>query len=117
VFTKENIENIPKTNPYNTIWQDEIIIDEDIISKYLESLNESKSPGPDGLHPYILKGLAKSLSRIPLNFIFKQSLEEGKLPSDWKCAAITAIFKKSDRKQQGNYRPVSLTSIVCKVMD
>jgi hypothetical protein len=49
--------------------------------------------------------------------LFIKSLKTGKIPDDWKKANITAIHKKGDRKKPGNYRPVSLTSIVCKLME
>ncbi len=54
----------------------------------------------------------------PLQIIFNKSLQEGLLPSDWKKARISAIYKnKGDKKIAGNYRPVSLTSILCKTLE
>jgi hypothetical protein len=53
----------------------------------------------------------------PLAKIFETSIKTGLLPEDWKCANITAIFKKGNKKVAGNYRPVSLTSIVGKLME
>jgi len=49
--------------------------------------------------------------------IFKKSLEIRKLPSDWKLAEVTAIFKKGVKTDRGNYRPVSLTSVCCKLLE
>jgi hypothetical protein len=49
--------------------------------------------------------------------LYKRSISEHKLPQTWKNANITAIFKKGSRKQAGNYRPVSLTSILCKTLE
>ena len=72
-----------------------------------------KSPGPDGFHPKILKEAAKQLS-VPLCLKFSKSLDESFLPSDWKVANVIPIFKKGERSQPGNYRPISLTSAVCK---
>ena len=45
------------------------------------------------------------------------TLSEGKLPDQWKCANVTPLFKKGARGNPSNYRPVSLTSIPCKVME
>jgi len=47
---------------------------------------------------------------------FESSFYNKYLPSDWKYANITPIYKKGLRSDPGNYRPVSLTSIVCKLM-
>ena len=44
-------------------------------------------------------------------------MEEGKLPSEWKDANVTAIFKAGDRKKAENYRPISITSICCRLME
>lgn len=49
--------------------------------------------------------------------IFRQSLHEGVLPSDWKDANVTPIHKKGPKANPSNYRPVSLTSVCCKVME
>ena len=45
-----------------------------------------------------------------------KSLYEGKLPSDWKTAVVSPIWKKGCRTLASNYRPISLTSVVCKVL-
>jgi hypothetical protein len=60
---------------------------------------------------------AKSELAEPLTMIFNKSLVEGELPNDWKSAQITPIFKKGRKTEPGNYRPVSLTSIVCKILE
>mgnify|MGYP003433312545 FL=1 len=49
--------------------------------------------------------------------LFKTSLREGRLPQEWRMAEVVPIFKKGARTQVGNYRPVSLTSVVCKIME
>ena len=53
----------------------------------------------------------------PYLMSLNKSLSLGKLPSEWKEGRISAIFKKGSRKKAGNYRPISLTSIVCKIME
>ena len=53
----------------------------------------------------------------PLTIIFRTSLDTGTLPEVWKQANITAIHKKGNKHVTGNYRPVSLTSIVCKILE
>ena len=79
-------------------------------------MNVNKSVGPDGIHPRFLKELSGQLC-IPLAILFNLSLHTGLLPSDWTEGKISAIFKKGSRRQAGNYRPVSLTCIICKCME
>ena len=74
-----------------------------------------KSPGPDSLHPRVLNELADTIS-IQLSIIFKTSLTTGMLPTHWKKANISAIHKKGNKQTQ-NYRPVSLTSVVGKILE
>ena len=52
----------------------------------------------------------------PLYLMFRKGLDTGMVPEDWKCADITPIFKKGHRGKQENYKPVSLTSQVCKIL-
>ncbi len=82
----------------------------------LKKLRIVKSPGPDGLHPRVFQEAASVLS-IPLSTLYKRSLADGTLPSEWKVDQISPIFKKGERHSPGNYRPVCLTAIVCKVME
>ena len=94
----------------------EINISEELVLKKLQNLNPTKSQGPDGIHPRILKELSISISK-PLTILFTASMHDKTIPSDWKTATVSAIHKKGDKKQPGNYRPVSLTSIVCKILE
>ena len=75
-----------------------------------------KSAGPDGIPPQILSIAAKELA-IPLRNLFQLSLNTGKLPLEWKKANVSPIHKKGPRTTPNNYRPVSLTSVTCKVME
>ena len=59
---------------------------------------------------------ARTIS-VPLKIIFEKSLREGECPNDWRTANVTPIHKKGDRTDPSNYRPVSLTSQVCKVLE
>ena len=92
-------------------------ITKEIVAKKLINLNIHKSPGPDKLHPRVFKELAQELDE-PLFLILKSSLKLGKIPSAWKLASITPIYKnKGDKQCAENFRPVSLTSIACKLME
>nr|VZH94453.1 unnamed protein product [Spirometra erinaceieuropaei] len=93
-----------------------VSFDEATVRKELMTLNESKSPGPDDIPPKLLKELAAELAK-PLSMLFQASFEAGCLPADWKSARITPLHKGGSKASANNYRPISLTSICCKLME
>ena len=86
-----------------------IVVTEELVNKALDKLKPNKATGADEIYPRILKECHSEVSN-PLCLIFNKSLKEGKVPSDWKKANATPIFKKGSKKEAGNYRPVSLTT-------
>ena len=86
----------------------------DVMCK-LNNLDPNKSQGPDKLHPQILKSVKEEIAE-PLSKIFNKSLQVGQVPAAWKEANVTPIFKKGDKSQANNYRPISLTSVIGKVL-
>ena len=93
-----------------------LLITKDMVAKVLKKLKIDKSPGLDQIHPRMLKELADKVAE-GLAILFNKSLRVKQIPNIWKKARVTAIHKKKNRKLACNYRPVSLTSIVCKVME
>ena len=87
-----------------------------MVHKALKEINRNKSCGPDNLHPRILFELADLIPE-PLSFLYNSTMQTGVLPIDWKRAFISPIFKKGSRHIAGNYRPISLTAIVCKILE
>ena len=79
-------------------------------------LRENRACGPYLIHQKILIELQAELV-LPLVDIFNQSLQDGRLPLVWKQANMCPIFKKGDRADPANYRPVSLTSRICKMLE
>ena len=65
---------------------------------------------------WILKDLAVELAPL-LTAIYQKPFDCGEVPEDWRSANITPVFKKGDRFKASNYRPVSLTSLCCKIQD
>src|SRR5215813_148701 len=53
----------------------------------------------------------------PLAEIFQLSVNSGMIPRDWKDASVSPLFKKGNKSEPENYRPVSLTSVVCKILE
>lgn len=82
----------------------------------LKNLNIYKSPGPDGISPRILKECSQVLSS-PLALLFNTSFSLGQLPTMWKNANITPVYKKGNRNLRENYRQISLTCILCKIAE
>ena len=101
VFTKENslkriqrLYSIVTKKTNITLSNNEITIED--MKKTLNSLNSSKSPGPDLIHPRILKKLSGEIS-YPLVKLFHKTLAEGKIPKEWKLAEVRPIFRKGHR--------------------
>ena len=91
-------------------------INVDGITKLLSDLDPTKACGPDGIPNAVLKHCAKQISPS-LSVIYQHSLDNGELPHDWLNANITSVFKKGDRHSPENYRPISLTSVPCKILE
>ena len=85
------------------------------VQKLLSNLNVTKASGPDNISCKILYELSTELAPM-LCKIFQQSIHIGQISHDWTTAFVTPIFKKGNRHLAGNYRPVSLTSVPCKIL-
>ena len=117
VFTQEDLHNVPEFENIEMASKlSSITVTEEILLKHLKSLRIDKAAGPDDVHPFILKNLAETLVK-PLTLLFNLSLTEKNLPDIWRKGIITAIFKKGAKNQPSNYRPISLTSVICKLLE
>ncbi|CAM5165119.1 unnamed protein product [Natator depressus] len=74
------------------------------------------SPGPDGIHPRVLKELKCEIAEL-LTMVCNLFFKLASVPNDWKIANVMPIFKKDSRGDPGNYRPVSLTSVLGKLVE
>ena len=114
VFTK-TIGKLPYlSKQYPNI--DKLSVTQEGVLKLLLNLDMNKAMGPDLIPNIILKKCAKVLAPS-LTSIFNKSLQSGFLPGDWRDANIAPIFKKGDKHSAENYRPVSLTSVSCKLLE
>ena len=117
VFIREEEGPIPSPN---FSFQGELLVDIEFtvndVAELLGKLKEVSSPGPDGVHPRYLRETAEILSK-PIYELFRESLDSGCIPVDWKMAHVIPIYKKGNKNEVLNYRPVSLTAIICKVME
>ncbi|XP_047144681.1 uncharacterized protein LOC124818180 [Hydra vulgaris] len=115
VFTIED-KNLPEFPKQCDVLCPNPTFEIETVSKKLATLNVYKSTGVDTIHPRVLKECCKSISK-PLSIICDRSFSSGIVPCLWLCANIAPLFKKRDKLKVTNCRPLSLTSIVCKVME
>ena len=114
VCTQEPDGEIPRIEEKTQERLGHVTITEAITLKQLKALQVNKSCGPDGLHPLLLRELADLLAP-PLTHLFNASQASGVLPHDWKTAQVSPIFRPYIFIYI--FRPVSLTCILCKVME
>ena len=119
-FITEDISSLPvpftKFEGYTSDHLGQLFVTPEMIAKQIKKMKDIKSPGVDGIPPKLLKEIVEQIS-TPHAKCFNLSLEEGIVYSEWKEANITPLFKKGTRNKPENYRPVSLTSVVCKLLE
>ena len=116
VFTRSTDAPPTKQRSTNTGSLHDVEVTEERIRKLIDGLNEFSAPGPDGIPPKLVKILKDELSK-PLEILFSRSIDEGSIPDDWRDAHVTAIHKKGSRADPGNYRGVSWTSVLGKLLE
>ena len=109
-------ENIPENITPLCSTMPDIKIDHNGVLKLLSNLKPDKAAGPDSIKPVVLKQLKIEIAPV-ICLLFEKTLQTGQLPSDWKKAQVCPLFKKGDKTEPSNYRPISLTCILCKVME
>ena len=116
VFTSEDVTHLPtlSTDPTPSIPPIQIYVDG--IYQLLSNIQQHKASGPDNLPARFLKEVAYEISPA-LSLIFQAFLGQGALPSIWKTAKVVPIYKKGNKSDPCNYRPVSLTCICCKILE
>ncbi len=86
------------------------------VQKLLQHLKPHKASGPDQIPNIVLKECAKNLAPA-ITLMFQLSLDTGDLPQDWLNANVACVHKKGDKHSPENYRPISLTSVTCKLLE
>ena len=120
VFTKEDISSLPvadaKFQGAKSDCLGLLVVTPELVAKKIKAMKDNKSPGVDGIPPKLLMETVEQIS-IPLARVFNLSLTEGVVRFEWKEANIIPLFKKGSRNKSENYRPVSLTSVICKLLE
>ena len=112
VFTREDTCSLPV--PETTFNGSEgemlgqLVVTPEVVASKINNMKENKSLGIDGISPKILKETVEQIS---------MPLQEGTVPLEWKEANIIPLFKKGSRDKSVNFRPVSLTSVICKLLE
>ena len=94
----------------------DISIDSNRVKKLLDRLDPNKASGPDDLSTRVLKYCSAEIAQV-LACTINQSLIQAIISDDWRQANVAPIYKKGEKYDQANYRPVSLTCICCKTFE
>jgi hypothetical protein len=118
VFTPHQINTLPNfpSRTVETLSLTDIALTKTGIVNLIKKLNPHKSPGPDKISPKLLQLIPEEISDYLL-LIFNKCFQHQDIPKTWKSANVTPVFKKGNRSDPANYRPISLTSILCKMFE
>lgn len=122
MFDRANINHVfdsYKSNFTSTTNRESIFLyptSEEEIFLIIKSLSNNKAPGYDNITPTVIKSISTSIVHV-LVYIFNLSLSSGEFPEKLKKAIITPLFKKNDKYNPSNYRPIALLSIFSKILE
>ena len=117
VFTKSDKPLPEPRQRGNRTTLNEITVTEERVKAVIEGLREDAAAGPDEIPSIVIKRLQEELTR-PLNILFQKSIHEKRIPEDWRHSNVTLLYKKKGSKSDpSNYRPVSLTKVVGKMLE
>ena len=95
---------------------EELFCTEEEVLEMLCTLDTSKATGPDEISAVILKATAESITK-GITTLFNKSIESSKVPKDWKVSTVVLIPKGDEFYKPSNYRPISLLSILSKLLE
>ena len=116
VFTKEDISSLPvadaKFQEAKSDYLGPLVVTPEMVAKKIKAMKDNKSPGVAKLLMETVEQNSTALARV-----FNLSLKEGVVPFEWKEANIILLNKKGSINKSDNYSPVSLTSVICKLLE
>ena len=90
----------------------------DMVQDVLKKVDKNKSMGPDNIHPKVLAVLSGNTNFVEaVQKLFNKCFSSGEIPKIWKTANVMALHKKGSKMDCANYRPISLTCILCKIYE
>ena len=116
VFTKEDTSLLP-TSLHKTANQlTSVVFTEAMVLHAIANTPCHGSAGHDNI-PAVVLVKSRYVFARPLASLYQACMDNGTIPSAWKLARVVPIFKKGPTRVKSNYRPISLTSVVCKLME
>ena len=111
-------DSVPDLGPAKAPSIPDIVFEVTGIKKLLQLIKTNKSSGPDNISAKFLKETGDELAPA-LTLLFQASMHQSQIPEDWRHARVSPQYKtgKNNRSVPANYRPISLTCIVCKIME
>ena len=91
-------------------------VDDAYVLNAIRQLKNGKAPGPDKISTTLIKDAADVIWK-PLTMVFNSSLKYGIFPDIWKLARVTPVFKAGSRKDANNYRPISVISVLSRMLE
>ena len=117
MFTREDTANVPEpTEKFEGHILEDVVITKKMVQDKIKKLRRGAAAGPDGIGPQILQELSVAIAS-PLATVMRRTMDTGKVPDDWRTANVSPIYKKGSKSCANNYRPVSLTSVCCKMLE
>ena len=113
-----NSDNVPPYNDHldNPTILSEINLSYDSVLKSLSELKIDRSAGPDGIPNVYLKECRSALA-LPLTILFNKSLSSGIFPKHWKVSSVCPVYKKGNKKDVSNYRPICILNSIPKLLE
>ena len=115
VFSPKSSFKLSDMKCENTILS-KFSISKTYLNQIITELDITKLRGPDGLPPIFFQRTAREMTTI-LHCVFKNIKKVRKIPDNWKVAALLPIYKKGDKRQMENYRPVSVLNIMSNLLE
>ena len=116
VFQPSTATNVMSSQNPDLPLLENVDINESIVLSKIKKLKKNSAAGPDGISPLVVIETCQNLVK-PITKILQMSVRSGKVPQEWKNANVTPIFKKGNKNDPANHRPISLICIICKILE